>query len=131
MDATTARKALHNWIDTADDPVIIILAELAERLRTTVDQVIDQGLAARGLKPGEDGMLHIPYTRIAGDDAPPAPVFIPVTLISSAERNRQNERRREHADWLARRSFARRGTPEQLAEWEAANPDPLLDNPEE
>ena len=51
MDAATARATLHDWIDQADDAVVIGLAKVSAQLTLAMEHKIEQQLAARGLLP--------------------------------------------------------------------------------
>ena len=57
MDAATARATLHDWIDQADDAVVIGLAKVSAQLTPAMEQKIGQQLAARGLLPDADPPL--------------------------------------------------------------------------
>jgi hypothetical protein len=109
---STLRAALHNWIDHA-----------------TVEQLerMNQVVAA-------DARRFVPVTMFPEEEREaPKMIRYEVKRFSAEEFNKQNVRRREHADWLVQRSrfMLLKPTPEQVIEWDAANPDPALDDSEE
>jgi rubrerythrin len=99
---STLRAALHNWIDHAS-------VEQLER----INQV--RAIDVWHFAPEEMEPVEPPVPQ--GDSTP-----------YPSQRNIDNERRREHAAWRAERGrrISMNATPEQMAEWEAENPEPSL-----
>ena len=101
------RAALHHWIDHAT-------VEQLEQMNHVL------AVDARRFVP----VALLPPRRSKSQSTPQPP------RTSSVDRwNAEKERRRRHAEWLVQRGMliVNKATPEQIAEWEAANPDPLLD----
>ena len=104
---STLRAALHHWIDHAT-------VEQLERMNHVVAVDARRFVPVALLPPRQSKIQSTPQS----------------TGTSYVDRwNAQHERRRRHADWLERRGMliAMKATPEQITEWDAANPDPLLD----